>query len=81
MQLLTDAEQRCASIPDLQQQIADLELRLADARRQLDVARDQARQLDDRLMDSERALREVFRSPSWQLTKPLRYAQRRLERR
>ncbi len=77
--LLTDAEQRLAGIPDLHQRIADLERELHAERTAHQATRDHAEHLDARLMRSERVLREVFGSPSWQMTKPLRYAKRRLK--
>ena len=76
---LTDAEQRTASIPDLRERIEELERELAASRQALETSRAEARHLDERLMSSERVLREVFSSPSWQVTKPLRYAKRRLK--
>ena len=75
---LTDAEQRAASIPGLRERIEELERELAAVNEVLESSRAQTRQLDERLMSSERVLREVFGSPSWQVTKPLRYAKRRL---
>ena len=78
-QLLTDAEQRAAGIPHLHARIAELTRELADERRAHEQTRERAETLDQRLMSSERVLREVFGSPSWQMTKPLRYAKRRLK--
>jgi 2-polyprenyl-3-methyl-5-hydroxy-6-metoxy-1,4-benzoquinol methylase len=78
-QLLTDAEQRVAGIPDLHARIDDLTRELADERHAHEQTRDRAETLDERLMSSERVLRQVFSSPSWQVTKPLRYAKRRLK--
>jgi ubiquinone/menaquinone biosynthesis C-methylase UbiE len=78
-ELLTDAEQRAAEIPDLRQRIADLERELVAERGAHQATRDHAEHLDARLMSSERVLRDVFGSPSWQVTKPLRYAKRRLK--
>jgi SAM-dependent methyltransferase len=78
-QLLTEAEQRAAGIPDLEVRISDLQQQLADERVAHAATRDTAKVLDDRLMRSERVLRDVFGSPSWQVTKPLRYAKRRLK--
>ena len=77
-ELLVDAEQRLADVPNLQLRIADLEFELAEARRETESAREQARQLDERLMLGEQVLLDVFRSPSWQLTKPLRSAKKLL---
>lgn len=77
-ELLTEAEQRVAGIADLRQRIADLERDLATERDAHRESRELIQVLEERLMRSERVLREVFRSPSWQVTKPLRYAKRRL---
>lgn len=76
--LLTDAEQRLARVPELELRIADLEHELTEARRAADAADLQARALDEQLMCSQRVLLDVFNSPSWQLTKPLRSARRLL---
>jgi O-antigen biosynthesis protein len=78
-ELLTEAEQRAADIPDLRQRIEDLQRELVAERGAHQATRDHAEHLDARLMRSERVLREVFGSPSWQVTKPLRYAKRRLK--
>jgi predicted nucleic acid-binding Zn-ribbon protein len=75
---LTDAEQRCASIPDLRDRIGELEAALAAVNARLDAAVSETRQLDQRLMSSERTLREMYASPSWRVTKPLRYLGRRV---
>lgn len=79
-ELLTQAEQRLAQIPELELRIADLEYELTEARRATEAARDEARALDDRLMRSQQVLSDVFNSPSWQLTKPLRSAKSVLRR-
>lgn len=79
-ELLTDAEQRLAGIPDLQLRIADLEYELSQARAAADAAREQVHQLDERAMRSQRVLTDVMSSPSWQVTKPLRAAKRLLAR-
>jgi hypothetical protein len=76
--LLIDAEQRGASIPALREQIEKLEAELVAVNGALEQSRAENRHLDERLMSSERAIRNVFSSPSWQVTKPLRYAKRRL---
>ena len=78
-ELLTDSEQRAAGIPDLNARIADLTRELADERHAHEQTRERAETLDERLMRSERVLRQVYGSPSWQMTKPLRYAKRRLK--
>lgn len=77
-QLLTEAEQRAAGIPGLHQRISELEQELTAERDAHRATRDHAEHLDARLMRSERVLRDVFGSPSWQVTRPLRYAKRRL---
>ena len=78
-QLLTESEQRAAGISDLEAQLSDLQRQLADERAAHAATRDTAKVLDERLMRSEGVLRQVFGSPSWQVTKPLRYAKRRLK--
>lgn len=78
MRQLTDAEQRCASIPELREQIAELEEALVAAGAARDAAAADAKRLDERLMSSERTLRELYASPSWRVTRPLRYIERRL---
>jgi cephalosporin hydroxylase len=77
---LVDAEQRLAGIPDLELRIAGLERELADASRAIEAAQDQIRALDDRLTRGQRVLTEVFNSPSWRVTKPLRQAKQILNR-
>lgn len=72
-QLLTDAEQRLATVPELHLRIADLEHELADARAAAEAARREARELDQMLMYGRRALRYI--RPA---IKPLRQARRRL---
>ena len=75
---MDDAEQRCASIPDLRERIAELEEALIATGAQRDAAAADAKRLDERLMSSERALRELYASSSWRVTRPLRYIERRL---
>ncbi len=77
---LVDAEQRLAGIPDLELRIAELERELADANRATEAAQDQVRALDDRLTRGQRVLTDVFNSPSWRVTKPLRQAKQILNR-
>ncbi len=76
--LLLEAEQRLAEIPLLHLQIADLRHELAEARAAAEGARAQLQELDERFMRAQRTLVEVFQSPSWKLTKPLRTAKQRL---
>jgi Methyltransferase domain len=78
--LLVDAETRLAAVPDLELRIAELERELADASRATDAAQDQIRALDDRLTRGQRVLTDVFNSPSWRVTKPLRQAKQILDR-
>ncbi len=75
-ELLTDAEQRLAGVPDLQLRIADLEYELSQARAAADAARKEARRYDEQSMRAQRVLTDVMSSPSWQVTKPLRAAKR-----
>ena len=77
---LVDAEQRLAGIPDLELRIAALEREQADAIRATEAAQDQIRALDDRLTRGQRVLTDVFNSPSWRVTKPLRQAKQILKR-
>ena len=79
-QQLVDAEQRLAGIPDLELRIAELERQLLDANRATEAAQDQVRALDDRLTRGQRVLTDVFNSPSWRVTKPLRQAKQILNR-
>ena len=76
--LLVEAEQRLAQLPHLQLRISDLEYELAAARKAVEEAREETRQLDRRLMRAQRVLNDVFTSPSWQMTRPLRAAKKRL---
>jgi 2-polyprenyl-3-methyl-5-hydroxy-6-metoxy-1,4-benzoquinol methylase len=71
--LLVDAERRLAEVPELNLRIADLEFELAAARTVADVARQEAKELDQMLMYGRRILRHVR-----PLIKPLRQARRRL---
>jgi SAM-dependent methyltransferase len=75
-ELLLDAEQRLAGIPELKMRIADLEYELAEQRKLHDAAREEAQALDERLMRAQRVQVELMNSPSWKLTKPLRVAKR-----
>jgi hypothetical protein len=72
-ELLVDAEQRLAEVPELKLRIADLEFDLTDARRDAAVARREAKELDQMLMYGRRMLRYVR-----PFIKPLRDARRRL---
>lgn len=72
-ELLLDAEQRLAGVPELQQRIADLEYELAAAREDAAAARREAWELDQMLMYGRRMLR--FVRPA---IKPLRQVRRRL---
>jgi hypothetical protein len=72
-ELLVDAEQRLAEIPELKLRIDDLEFELAEARRDAAAARKEAKELDQMLMYGRRMLR--FVRP---FIKPLRDARRRL---
>jgi hypothetical protein len=72
-ELLTDAEQRLANVPELELRIVDLERELAVARTEAATAREEAQQLDQMLMYGRRMLRYVR-----PLIQPLRQAKRRL---
>lgn len=72
-QLLIDAEQRAAALPDLRLRIADLEYELSESRRSEAAARQEAMELDRMLMYGRRALR--YGRPLIEL---LRRARRRL---
>jgi chromosome segregation ATPase len=72
-ELLVDAEQRLAQVPELRLRIADLELELAAARKAEAKARQEANELDQMLMYGRRLLRHVR-----PLIEPLRQARRRL---
>jgi SAM-dependent methyltransferase len=72
-ELLDEAENRAAQLPELKLRIADLELELEDARRAAAAARQEADQLDRMLMYGRRMLR--FVRP---LIKPLRRLRRKL---
>jgi SAM-dependent methyltransferase len=75
---LIESEQRNAEIPALQVRISDLQFELAGARRAEESARKEIRHLEERLERAQRVLNEVFTSPSWQATKPLRAAKKLL---
>jgi hypothetical protein len=72
-ELLLDAEQRVAEIPNLNQRIADLEFDLTTARADAVAARREAQELDQMLLYGRRMLRLVR-----PLIKPLRKARRML---
>ncbi len=72
-ELLTDAEQRLAHVPELELRIADLEGELAAARAETAAARLEAQQLDQMLMYGRRIHRYVR-----PMIEPLRKARRRL---
>jgi SAM-dependent methyltransferase len=72
-ELLVDAEQRLAKVPELNLRIADLEHELGAARGAEQAARREAQELDQMLMYGRRMLRHVR-----PLIKPLRKARRRL---
>lgn len=74
-QLLSDAEQRLADIPNLNLRIADLEFELSAARADQAVARREAQELDQMLMYGRRMLRHVR-----PIIRPLRRARRLLRR-
>lgn len=74
-QLLSDAEQRLAEIPNLNLRIADLEFELSAARADQAAARREAQELDQMLMYGRRMLRHVR-----PIIKPLRRARRMLRR-
>lgn len=74
-QLLSDAEQRLAEIPNLHARVADLEFELSAARADQAVARREAQELDQMLMYGRRMLRYVR-----PVIKPLRRARRLLRR-
>ena len=79
-QLLLEAEQRLADVPNLHLRISNLQQELADVRAMEETARRQAREFDERLMRAQRTLRDVMSSPSWRITKPLRTAKSLLRR-
>lgn len=80
-ELLVDAERRLASVPDLEVRIADLERELDEARTAAEDAHRHIQALDERLTRGQRVLTDVFNSPSWRLTKPLRSTKHILTRR
>lgn len=73
-ELLVDAERRLACVPELERRISELERELADVRADAARARAEANALDQRLTFDEHVLADVFGSPSWRLTQPLRTA-------
>jgi ubiquinone/menaquinone biosynthesis C-methylase UbiE len=79
-ELLVDAEQRLAGVPELELRMADLEYQLAEERKLRDAARDEAQALDNRLMGLQQGQGDLMNSASWKLTKPLRAAKQRLRR-
>jgi len=79
-ELLVDAERRLAAVPELQLRISELERELADVRADADRARAEAHALDQRLTLGEQVLADVFSSPSWRLTQPLRTAKHSMAR-
>ena len=74
--LLTEREQELAAVPALEARIADLESALVAAHDQTAAARRRAEELDHELTRSVRAMTEMVGSASWQLTRPLRRAQK-----
>ena len=72
-ELLLDAEQRLAAVPELELRISDLEHELQSVQRERDDARQELGQLDQLNMYGRRMLRYV--RPA---IKPLRDARRRL---
>jgi hypothetical protein len=58
-QLLSDAEQRLAGVPELERRIVELESQLADARATVDLARREVWELDRTRMYTRRLLRRV----------------------
>jgi hypothetical protein len=79
-QLLVDAESRLAGVPDLELRVSELQRELWEARTEADRARYEAGELDRRMMKGQEVLADVFSSPSWRLTKPLRTAKRSASR-
>jgi hypothetical protein len=73
-ELVVDAERRLSVIPDLQLQIAELAREVTEARKDAESARKEAGELDRRLMQGQQVLADVFSSPSWRMTQPLRTA-------
>ena len=69
-QLLSDAEQRLAGVPELERRIVELESQLAEARATVDLARREAWELDRTRMYTRRLLRRV--RPLIQLLRKLR---------
>lgn len=79
-ELLVDAERRLGGVPDLEARISELERALADTRADTERARAEATALDERLTMGEQVLADVFSSPSWRLTQPLRTAKHSVAR-
>lgn len=79
-ELLVDAERRLAGVPDLHSRITELEHELANARADAERARAEVGALDQRLTMGEQVLADVFSSPSWRLTQPLRTAKHSVAR-
>ena len=73
-ELVVDAERRLAGVPDLQARIGELENELSEARKAADRTREQIGELDQRVTQGQEVLSDVFSSPSWRLTQPLRTA-------
>jgi DNA repair exonuclease SbcCD ATPase subunit len=73
---LVDAEQRLAAIPDLELQIEELESQLRRLNRAAADTQEEIKKLHDRLTANAQVLSDVFNSPSWRVTKPLRQAKR-----
>jgi len=71
---LVDVEQRLAGVPDLESRIGELESQLGDSNRAREDAKDEIKKLHDRLTGDAQVLADVFNSPSWRVTKPLRRA-------
>jgi ubiquinone/menaquinone biosynthesis C-methylase UbiE len=71
---LAEAEQAVAEVPSLQAAVASLRTELEAAARERDV-------LQARADRADAVLRDVFDSPSWHITAPLRAAKRLLRRR
>jgi hypothetical protein len=69
-----------AGVPDLQLRVADLSASSRKPTGATERARDEARILDERLTRGQRVLADVFNSPSWRLTKPLRSTKHLLSR-
>jgi SAM-dependent methyltransferase len=66
--------------PDHEARVGELERDLADARRNAEIAREEARLLDRRVKIGDQLLADVFNSLSWRLTQPLRSAKQSVAR-